>query len=84
MTATITHKQPKQMANVAEFERWLAKKKTDYNYEFVEGKAIKKQPMKQNAFFIVSHLLDTFANTQAFKNKGKLLPEAGRKPRFGG
>jgi len=64
------------MANVAEFERWLAKKKTDYNYEFVEGKAVKKEPMKQNEFFIVSHLLDAFANTQAFKNKGKLLPEA--------
>jgi len=38
---------------VAEFEKWLARKKTDANYEFVRGRIIKKPPMKQEELFIV-------------------------------
>ena len=37
MTVILTNKQVKQLTTVVEFERWLSKKKTDYNYEFVNG-----------------------------------------------
>lgn len=68
-------KAQKTLANVAEFEQWLAKKKTDYNYEFINGQAVKKQPMKQNELFIVTFLMDMFMTTQSFANKGRLVPE---------
>ena len=75
MTDVTTHKQRKQLANVEEFERWLSKKKTDYNYEFVNGQAIKKNPMKQNELLMVRFLTDLFMTTQAFAIKGRLFPE---------
>ncbi len=68
-------KTKKTLANVAEFEQWLSKKKTDYNYEFINGQAIKKQPMKQNELFIVTFLMDMFMTTELFANKGRLVPE---------
>ena len=76
MTDVTTHKQRKQLANVEEFERWLSKKKTDYNYEFVNGQAIKKNPMKQNEFRMVDFLVRLFAKTKAYQEGGNLLPEA--------
>ncbi|TAF95499.1 MAG: hypothetical protein EAZ46_07625, partial [Runella sp.] len=68
-------KTKKTLANVAEFEQWLSKKKTDYNYEFINGQAIKKQPMKQNELFIVTFLMDMLMTTELFANKGRLVPE---------
>lgn len=65
----------KKFASLAMFESWLNKKETDYNYEFLSGVAIKKPAMKQNEIFFVSILLDVFMFTEAFKAKGKLLPE---------
>ena len=76
MTDVTTHKQRKQLANVEEFERWLSKKKTDYNYEFVNGQAIKKNPMKQSELPMVQFLTRLFSTTLAYKNYGELIPEA--------
>ena len=76
MTEVAVHKQRKQLANVEEFERWLSKKKTDYNYEFVNGQAIKKNPMKQNEFRMVDFLVRLFTKTKAYQEGGNLLPEA--------
>lgn len=79
MTAHLTpitrSKKQKAFASLEAFELWLSKQKTDYNYEFVSGIAIKKPAMKQNEIFIVSLLLDFFMLTETFKSKGKLLPE---------
>ncbi len=68
-------KTKKTLANVAEFEQWLSKKKTDYNYEFINGQAIKKQPMKQNELFIVKFLTRLFGQNAAYQQGGELLPE---------
>ena len=76
MTKVTINKQRKQLATVEEFERWLSKKKTDYNYEFVNGQVIKKQPMKQNEFFIVKFLTRLFVKTNAYQQEAELLPEA--------
>jgi Uma2 family endonuclease len=65
----------KVFATVEEFEKWLTKKKTDYNYEFVNGLAIKKQPMKQIELYIITFLTDLFMMTEAFTKKGRLVPE---------
>ena len=37
MTVILTNRQVKQPTTVVKFERWLSKKKADYNYEFVSG-----------------------------------------------
>jgi Uma2 family endonuclease len=66
----------KQFVLVAEFERWVNKKRTDQRYEFVNGIISKKEPMKQNEFFIVKFLVRLFAKTRAYKNGAELLPEA--------
>ena len=76
MTAILTNKQVKQLTTVVEFERWLSKKKTDYNYEFVNGQVFKKQPMKQNELPMVQFLTRLFSKTSAYKNYGELMPEA--------
>ena len=65
----------KNLANVVEFEQWLSKKKTDYNYEFVRGQAIKKKAMKQNELFIVQFLTRLFSKTTDYKNGAELVPE---------
>lgn len=72
MTQTLVHKQRKQLSNVEEFERWLSKKKTDHNYEFVRGQVIKKNGIKQRELFIVSFLLDVFRTTAIYEKGGIL------------
>lgn len=68
-------KQRKNLVNVEEFERWLSKKKTDYNYEFMDGQIIKKQPMKQNELSIVQFLTRRFTETSFYKEYSELVPE---------
>ena len=76
MTKVTINKQRKQLATVEEFERWLSKKKTDHNYEFVNGQAIKKNPMKQSELLMVQFLTRLFSKTLAYENYGELVPEA--------
>ena len=76
MTKVTINKQRKQLATVEEFESWLSKKKTDYNYEFVNGQAIKKNPMKQSELPMVQFLTRLFSKTLAYENYGELVPEA--------
>ena len=66
----------KSLVTVDDFEKWLSKKSTDYNYEFYYGEIIKKQPMKQIEFLIVKFLTRLFTKTEAYKNEGELLAEA--------
>jgi Uma2 family endonuclease len=76
MTATINKpKRNPTLTTVAEFEQWLDRKKTPYNYEFVNGEAIKKAPMKQKEIFIVQFLTRLFSRTAAYQNGGELIPE---------
>ena len=76
MTAHLTtisrSKKQKLFASLAVFEQWLSKQKSDYNYEFVSGIAIKKPAMKQNEISIVQFLTRTFATTAAYRAYGEL------------
>lgn len=79
MTAHLTpitrSKKQKAFASLEAFELWLSKQKTDYNYEFVSGIAIKKPAMKQIEISIVQFLTRTFAKTTAYQAYGELIPE---------
>lgn len=61
--------------NVVEFEKWEAKQKGDWNYEFYYGDIIKKGGMKQNEVFLIEFLIDCFLVTEAKKNRSSLMPE---------
>lgn len=76
MEATIPRKKRRAAPQtVAEFEKWLARKKTDANYEFVRGRIIRKSPMKQEELFIVDFLVRRFVKTAAFEKGDNLLTE---------
>ncbi len=79
MTAHLTpitrSKKQKTFASLEAFELWLSKQKSDNNYEFVSGIAIKKPAMKQIEISIVQFLTRTFAKTAAYKAYGELIPE---------
>ena len=76
-TTSIANKRVrKPLVTVADFEKWLSKKSTDYNYEFYYGEIIKKQPMKQNELEIYQILLEIFMRTKAFVERGLLYAEA--------
>lgn len=76
ITATPSRrKRPSAPQTVAEFEKWLARKKTDANYEFVRGRIIKKPPMKQEELFIARFLMRAFAKTQLYQDGAEMLSE---------
>ncbi|AUD07270.1 Uma2 family endonuclease [Spirosoma pollinicola] len=76
ITATpVPRKRPSAPQTVAEFEKWLSRKKTDANYEFVRGRIIRKPPMMQEELFIVDFLVRRFVKTQSFELGDNLLTE---------
>ena len=74
-SASSSKKRRSAPQTVVEFEKWLAHKKTDANYEFVRGRIIKKPPMKQEELFIVDFLVRRFVKTAAFERGDNLLTE---------
>lgn len=62
---------------VAEFELWLLEQPelADKRFEFVEGRMIEKEGMKQNELFIARFLAKLFYKTEAFKNDDYLGSE---------
>ena len=68
-------KRPSAPQTVAEFEKWLARKKTDANYEFVRGRIIKKPPMRQEELFIARFLMRAFAKIQLYQQGAEMLSE---------
>lgn len=68
-------KQWSKPTTVAEFEKWEAKQKGDWNYEFYYGEVIKKGGMKQSEAILVAFLMKCFMITGASKEDGSLMPE---------
>jgi Uma2 family endonuclease len=64
-------------ATVAEFEAWLLEQPelADKRFEFVEGRMIEKEGMKQNEFFIFKFLNRLFAKTSSYSNGSELIGE---------
>lgn len=67
-------KQRSRPSNIAEFEKWEAKQKGDWNYEFYYGRIIKKGGMKQLEAMLASILLKCFW-ISALKDSGILYQE---------
>jgi Uma2 family endonuclease len=75
VTTPSRRKRPSAPQTVAEFEKWLSRKRTDANYEFVRGRIIRKPSMKQEELFIVDFLIRRFVKTKAFEQGDNLLTE---------
>ena len=62
---------------VAEFELWLLEQPelADKRFEFVEGRMIEKEGMKQNEFFIVKFLSRLFVKTAMYEMGGEFISE---------
>jgi len=62
---------------VEEFELWLLEQPelADKRFEFVEGRMIEKEGMKQNEVFILKFLSRLFVKTTAYELGGELIGE---------
>ena len=68
-------RQWRKPTTVAEFEKWEAKQKGGWNYEFYYGEIIKKGGKKQSEAILVAFLMKCFMHTVAQKNDGILFQE---------
>lgn len=75
MEATLSRKRRSAPQTVAEFEQWLAHRKTDANYEFVRGRIIKKPAIKQEELFIARFMMRAFVKTQLYQQGAEMLSE---------
>lgn len=63
------------LQTVDEFEQWERLHHHEGSYEFVRGRIIEKQDMKQAEYFILKFLTRLFATTAAYAAGDELTPE---------
>ncbi len=63
----------RKFANVDAFEKWAFQQ--EFGYEFVNGKAIKKNMIKYLEYFILRKLMRLFTKTKAYSQNSELLTE---------
>ena len=66
---------PTHLQTVDEFEAWEQQNVTEGSFEFVRGRIIEKESMKQDEYFIVKFLNRQFIQTAAFQKGDELTPE---------
>lgn len=66
---------PTHFQTVDEFERWERVHGRDGSYEFVRGRIIEKNDMKQEEFYILRFLTRLFAKTHAYQQGDELVAE---------
>ncbi|GAB4036434.1 Uma2 family endonuclease [Spirosoma jeollabukense] len=66
---------PTHLQTVEEFEQWEQQYAHEGSYEFVHGRIIEKQPMKQNELDLIDFLIRCFIETPQFKQKHTLYSE---------
>ena len=66
---------PTTFQTIDEFEKWEHQCGNDGSYEFVRGRIIPKESMKQDELFIVKYLTRLFIKTTAFERGDELIPE---------
>ena len=78
MVATLVQTEllPTDLQTVEEFDNWQRQHVSEGIFEFIDGKIIHKEAMKQDEAFIANFLLRLFIQTHAFKNGDMLLPES--------
>lgn len=66
---------PTHFQTVTEFEQWERLYGHDGSYEFVRGRIIEKNDMKQEEFLLLRFLTRLFAKTSAYEQGDELIPE---------
>ncbi|WP_323134397.1 hypothetical protein [Tellurirhabdus rosea] len=66
---------PVHLQTIAEFEQWERQHVTEGSYEFVRGRVIPKNGIKQEEILIARFLLRAFAGTDAYRQGHELMPE---------
>lgn len=66
---------PTNLQTVDEFEQWQRQPGNDGSYEFVGGRIIEKNDMKQAEFFILKFLTRLFTTTNAYQRGDELTPK---------
>ncbi len=67
---------PSHFQTVDEFEAWQNQYVTEGSYEFVRGRIIPKESMKQDEVLLANFLVRLFMMTNAFKRGDILMPES--------
>lgn len=74
-TTELVESLPMHLQTVDEFEAWERQPGHDGSYEFVRGRIIEKNEMKQEEYFIIKFLSRLFVQTTAFAQGDELTPE---------
>jgi len=74
-TPELVESLPTHLQTVDEFEAWERLHAHEGSYEFVRGRIIEKNDMKQEEYFIIKFLNRLFIQTTAFAQGDELTPE---------
>jgi Uma2 family endonuclease len=75
MSLTTISKPIKKRFNTVEaFEKWAFRQ--EFGYEFVDGKIIRKEMIKEIEYIILQKLMRLFTKTKAYSLNSDLIPEA--------
>ncbi|RRB04448.1 Uma2 family endonuclease [Larkinella rosea] len=66
---------PTTFQTVEEFEQWQRQSVTEGSFEFVRGRILPKESMKQDEIYIANFLLRNFVQTTYFQKGDLLIPE---------
>lgn len=75
ITETPIRHLPTHFKTVDEFEEWERQHIHEGSYEFVRGRIIEKNDMKQNEYLLLKFLTRLFAQTTAYQRGDELTPE---------
>ena len=67
---------PTDLQTVEEFENWQRQYVSEGSYEFIDGKIIHKESMKQDEIFIAAFLQRIFTKTVVYQRGDVLMPES--------
>lgn len=66
---------PTHLQTVEEFEQWQRQYVHEGSYEFVRGRIVEKEPMKQNELDLIDFLVRQFIETPQFRQRHTLYSE---------
>ncbi|MCP1383977.1 Uma2 family endonuclease [Runella salmonicolor] len=78
MTTTLVQTEvlPTDLQTVEEFENWQRQHVSEGSFEFLDGRIIQKESMKQDEIFIAAFLQRIFTTTASYQRGDVLMPES--------
>lgn len=67
---------PTDLQTVEEFEHWQRQHVSEGSFEFLDGRIIQKESMKQDEIFIAAFLQRVFTQTKSYQRGDVLMPES--------